>query len=81
MVKEWPAMTDALIVSDWDSESFHRQVLNLKAKGYVARQETYGITPEMNPETGLITHLYTIEMYRSAESEPKDAYLEEVSGQ
>lgn len=57
-------MTDVLIVSDWDSESFHRQVLELESRGYTARQETYRITPEMNPETGLITHLRSIEMRR-----------------
>jgi hypothetical protein len=57
-------MTDVLIVRDWDSESFHRQVLELESKGYIARQETYRITPETNPETGLITHLHTIEMYK-----------------
>jgi hypothetical protein len=62
-------MTDAILISDWDSESFHGQVLNLEAKGYTARQETYRITPEVNPETGLITHLYTIEMCRSVENE------------
>jgi hypothetical protein len=61
-------MTDVLIVSDWDSESFHRQVLEFEVKGYFARNETYRITPEVNPETGLITHLYTIEMYRPGES-------------
>lgn len=61
-------MTDVLIVSDWDSESFHRRVLEMEAKGYLARNETYRITPEMNPETGLIAHLHTIEMYRRSES-------------
>ena len=62
-------MTDVLIVSDWDSESFHRRVLEMEAKGYVSRKESYRISPEMNPETGLVTHLYTIEMYRGGENE------------
>jgi hypothetical protein len=39
-------------------------VLELEADGYVARKETYRITPEMDPETGKIIHLHTIEMDR-----------------
>ena len=60
-------MADVLIVSDWDSESFHKKVLDLEAKNYAARRETYRVTAEMNPETGLVTHLYTIEMYKPNE--------------
>jgi heme-degrading monooxygenase HmoA len=65
--RERPAMSDVLIVSNWDSEEFHRQVRELESQGYIARQETYRITPEMNPESGRITHLYSIEMYRESE--------------
>lgn len=57
-------MDSAVIVEDWDSDGFHRQVIDKEAAGYVARQESYRITPDMNPETGQITHLYRIEMYR-----------------
>jgi len=60
-------MVDVLIVSDWDSESFHQKVLDLEAKAYLARRETYRVTAEVNPETGLVTHLYTIEMYKPNE--------------
>ena len=60
-------MADSLMVRDWESDSFHRQVMELEAKGYISRQETYRITPEMDPETGSITHLYSIEMYRPSE--------------
>jgi len=35
----------------------------LESKGYVARRETYRITADMNPETGYIVHLHSIEMY------------------
>jgi len=38
--------------------------MELEAEGYVAKQESYRITPEMNPETGRITHIYSIEMCR-----------------
>ena len=55
-------MSDVLIVREWESEAFHQQVLGLEAKGYLARRETYSITPEMDPETGKIIHLYTVEM-------------------
>ena len=53
---------EAIIVREWDSDTFHRRVLELEAKGYVARRETYAIIPEMNPESGRIIHLHTIEM-------------------
>ena len=54
---------DPILVSEWDSETFHRRVLELEAMGYLARPESYKIIPEMNPETGEITHLHTIEMF------------------
>jgi hypothetical protein len=55
-------MQDTVVVRDWDVNSFHKQVLELEAQGYCSRRETYQITPEMNPETGVIVHLYTIEL-------------------
>ncbi len=55
-------MSKVILVRDWDSEAFHRRVLDLEAEGYVARRETYSITPEMNPASGEIIHLYAIEM-------------------
>jgi hypothetical protein len=54
--------SDPLLVNEWDSDTFHRRVIELEASGYVARQESYHILPEMNPETGEIIHLHTIEM-------------------
>jgi hypothetical protein len=58
-------MDHPIIVREWDSDSFHRKVLELEALGYVARRETYTITPEMDPETGKISHLYTIELIKA----------------
>lgn len=55
-------MSEALLIREWDAEVFHRRVLDLETKGYIARLETYCITPEMNPETGAIIHLHMIEM-------------------
>jgi hypothetical protein len=57
-------MREPLLVREWGSDLFHRRVIELEASGYVARQETYSILPEMNPETGEIIHLHTIEMQR-----------------
>jgi len=65
-------MDNSIIVSEWNSDAFHRRVLTLEASGYVARQETYRITPEMNPETGSIIHLHRIEMTRAEESVASD---------
>ena len=63
-------MSEALVIREWDAEAFHRRVLDLEAKGYIARRETYRITPEMNPETGAIIHLYTIEMLQAQPNRP-----------
>jgi hypothetical protein len=56
---------DMVLVQEWDVDDFHRQVLDLEAKGFIARRETYRIIPEMNPETSEIIHLHAIEMYKS----------------
>ena len=56
-------MSDPIIVREWSASAFHRRVLELETKGYVARRETYYITPDMNPETGEIVHLHAIEMF------------------
>ncbi len=55
-------MSNVILVREWDVDLFHRRVLELEAEGYIARLETYRVIPEMNPETGEITHLYTIEV-------------------
>jgi hypothetical protein len=59
------AMQDVILVREWDPDTFHRRVLELEAQGYEACRDTYRISPEMNPETGNIVHLHTIEMSRS----------------
>jgi hypothetical protein len=56
-------MSDPILVREWSPSAFHRRVLEFETKGYVARRETYSITPEMNPETGEVIHLYAIEMF------------------
>jgi hypothetical protein len=63
-------MSDAVLVREWDVDVFHRKVLGLETEGYISRRETYGVTAEMNPETGEIMHLRTIEMLKS-DSEQK----------
>jgi hypothetical protein len=55
-------MSEPLLVREWGAEAFHRRVLELETIGYIVRRETYRITPDMNPETGEIVHLHTIEM-------------------
>ena len=57
-------MDDVIVVREWDADSFHRRVLELEAQGYKARRETYRISPEMDPATGIIVHLHTMEMSR-----------------
>ncbi len=62
-------MNDAIVVREWDSNEFHRRVIELEARGYVARRQTYQILPDMNPETGVIVHLHTVEMLNPASNE------------
>ena len=62
-------MSDVIVIREWDADAFHRRVLELEARGYVARRETYRITPEVHPETGEIVHLYAIELLRPASAD------------
>jgi hypothetical protein len=55
-------VSDVLVIRDWDPDKFHARVLELENQGYAARRESYRITAEMNPDTGEIVHLHTIEM-------------------
>ena len=50
--------------ANWDPDLFHKRVLQLENEGFTARRETYRIVAEMNPETGEIVHLHTIELVR-----------------
>jgi hypothetical protein len=58
-------MTDTVVVSEWDADRFHQRVMELESQGYVARRETYRITAEMNPETGIVSHVHSMELYRA----------------
>jgi hypothetical protein len=64
-IDEGGAASSAIVVSEWDADTFHRRLLDLELQGYVARRETYRVTPEMNPETGQIVHLHTVELYQA----------------
>jgi hypothetical protein len=55
-------MSEVRMVREWDAGEFHRQVLELEAQGWAARRDTYRITAEMHPETGIVTHLHSIEL-------------------
>ena len=56
-------VANAIVISEWDADTFHRRVLELGLRGYAVRRESYRITPETNPETGQIVHLHMVEMY------------------
>jgi hypothetical protein len=62
--------TEVRIVREWDADLFHQRVLQLEAAGYTARRETYTITPEMNPDTGEVTHLHVIELVKPDTVQP-----------
>lgn len=57
---------EVILVREWDADQFHARVLELENQGYTARRETYRVTAEMNPETGWITHVHSMELSRSA---------------
>jgi len=57
-------MSEVVVVREWDVDTFHKKVLQLESEGYVSRLETYRIVADMNPDTGIVVHLHTIEMYR-----------------
>ena len=57
-------MSEVVQVREWDADSFHRRVLQLESEGFVSRLESYRVIPDMNPETGVIVHLHTMEMYK-----------------
>jgi hypothetical protein len=50
------------MVREWDAEEFHAKVIELENKGWKTRQDSYKITPEMNPETGIVSHVHSIEL-------------------
>jgi len=66
---EGGAVSNAIVVSEWDADAFHRRVTDLEMQGYVVRRETYRLTPEMNPETGRIVHLHAVELYLAGPDE------------
>jgi hypothetical protein len=70
---------NAIIVSEWDADAFHRRVSDLELQGYVARRETYRVTPETNPETGRIVHLHTVELCRSGSGEAESSRFSEIA--
>jgi hypothetical protein len=55
-------MSQVTMVREWDADQFHAKVLELEQKGWNARRETYKILAEMNPETGFVSHVHSIEL-------------------
>jgi len=58
--------TEVVVVREFDADLFHKKVMELESKGYTANRETYKVTPEMDPETGNIVHLHSIELTKTA---------------
>jgi hypothetical protein len=55
-------VNNLIVVREWDADEFHAKVLELEKQGYVPRRETYRIMAEMNPDTGWISHVHSIEL-------------------
>jgi hypothetical protein len=64
-VDEGKIASNAILVREWDADTFHRRVSDLELQGYLVRRETYRVTPETNPETGRIIHLHAVELYQA----------------
>ncbi len=60
----WRGMQQITVIREWDADSFHAKVMELESQGWHARHDTYKITPEMNPETGFISHVHQIELVK-----------------
>ena len=58
------ARMDTIVVREWEAEKFHQRVLELESQGYHAKRDTYRILAEMDPGSGKIVHLHTMEMVR-----------------
>lgn len=58
------ARAEVVQVREWGADAFHKKVLQLESEGYVSRLATYRIVADMNPETGLVVHLHTMELRR-----------------
>jgi hypothetical protein len=54
---------ELIVVCEWGSDAFHRRVIELENEGYSAREGSYRIAAEINPETGEVIHQHTIEMF------------------
>ncbi len=61
-------MAEVITVREWNADEFHRKVMELEAKGYVTRLDSYRILPEMDPETGVIVPLHSIELQKPEDS-------------
>jgi len=57
--------SETITVREWDPEVFHRRVHELEAEGYAACLDSYQVLAEMNPETGEIIHLRSVDMYKA----------------
>jgi hypothetical protein len=55
-------MSQVTMVREWNADDFHAKVLELENKGWQVRQESYRIIPEMNAETGIVSHVHSIEL-------------------
>jgi hypothetical protein len=53
------------VVREWDADTFHARVLELEKQGWVSRRETYRVMAEMNPETGWVTHVHSMELVKT----------------
>jgi len=57
-------MSEVVQVREWGVDAFHKKVLQLESEGFVSRLESYRILADMNPDTGIVTHLHTMEMHK-----------------
>ena len=57
-------MSEVMQVREWGVDAFHKKVLQLESEGFVSRLESYRIVPDVNPDTGIVSHLHTMEMYK-----------------
>jgi hypothetical protein len=56
------AESEMISVREWDPDVFQRRVLELEAAGYTTCLDSYQVSAEMDPETGEVIHLRSVEL-------------------
>ena len=66
-VQRFKTLPSTVFLRECYFDVFNKKLSELEEDGYVSRWETYKITPELHPDTGIEQHVYTMELYKAGE--------------